>query len=113
MAFEDKSSIEGSIWNTLRLLGLHKPSTNKLGKRVAVPLLGAGCRDFPNHVAMDVAALESAAWLSNIDHEQTDEVDKRNNSDANRKGDDAVVFGLLEKADAEELSAKLETLLSN
>jgi O-acetyl-ADP-ribose deacetylase (regulator of RNase III) len=33
-------------------------------ERVAVPLLGAGCRDFPIPVAIEAAAQASTSWLS-------------------------------------------------
>jgi O-acetyl-ADP-ribose deacetylase (regulator of RNase III) len=33
-------------------------------KRVAVPLLGAGCRGFPISVAIEAAARASTSWLS-------------------------------------------------
>jgi hypothetical protein len=33
------------------------------GRRVAVPLLGSGCRAFPKDVALDVVVSEAASWL--------------------------------------------------
>jgi O-acetyl-ADP-ribose deacetylase (regulator of RNase III) len=66
-------------------------------QRVHCPLLGAGCRDFPKEVAKEVAALESASWLSS---DSTDE--EKDNSDSRKEW--VVAFGLLESEDAEALS---------
>jgi hypothetical protein len=33
------------------------------GRRVAMPLLGYGCRAFPKGVALDIVVLEAASWL--------------------------------------------------
>jgi hypothetical protein len=32
-------------------------------RRVAMPLMGSGCRAFPKDVALDVVVLEAASWL--------------------------------------------------
>mmetsp|Transcript_32681 Transcript_32681/g.48395 ORF Transcript_32681/g.48395 Transcript_32681/m.48395 type:complete len:345 (+) Transcript_32681:220-1254(+) len=87
--------------NLLGMVGLIKPAYRH-NKRVAVPLLGAGCRDFPKELALEVAALESAAWLSNLDSDIPDNSEEI---------DAAVVFGLLEEADAKSLSDQIEKLL--
>ena len=81
----------------ISLLGkqlVHNPENN----RVAVPLLGAGCRGFPVSMAIDAAAKGSTFWLS-----QTQE--------AEPKKDCVVAFGLLETSDADELASKIEKLL--
>lgn len=70
-------------------------------QRVAVPLLGAGCRDFPKDVALEVAALESASWLLSGS--------KENNGSSAASGEEFVVaFGLLESADAEALANSID-----
>ena len=61
-------------------------------------------------MALEVAALEGASWLSKLDYEQTDKGKDRNDADF---GEKSVVFGLLEKADAEALSERLERLMLN
>ena len=115
LAFENDAKIKenqnGNILrHPMRLLGLDKTSGRQKEKqRVAVPLLGAGCRSFPTDEAISIAALESASWLSKFDNEKSEEANKRN--DAEDKRDTAVVFGLLEEADAEALSDKIEKLL--
>eukprot|EP00578_Thalassiosira_sp_NH16_P029723 CAMPEP_0181076506 /NCGR_PEP_ID=MMETSP1071-20121207/456_1 /TAXON_ID=35127 /ORGANISM="Thalassiosira sp., Strain NH16" /LENGTH=358 /DNA_ID=CAMNT_0023157693 /DNA_START=180 /DNA_END=1256 /DNA_ORIENTATION=+ len=85
--------------NPFGFLQFDKPSAQQI-QRVAVPLLGSGCRDFPKDVALEVAALESASWLSNDNCQKMKDVEN------------IVVFGLLEVEDAEELSAKLERNIS-
>lgn len=92
------------------LLGLgkyrHRQQLIHGSQRVAVPLLGAGCRDFPKHVALEVAAMESASWLlSNLTAEYCDE---------SACGKELVVaFGLLESTDAEALANRIEETISN
>ncbi len=52
------------------LIGLGRPA-GKLptarrrqdGRRVAVPLLGSGCRTFSKDIASDIVASEAASWL--------------------------------------------------
>ena len=101
---------KGSLFrNPMGLFRSGKPTcTHPMSQSVAVPLMGAGCRAFPKDLALEVAALESASWLSAFDLEHTEETEKRNDAD---KKEMAVVFGLLEREDAEALSEQLETLL--
>mmetsp|Transcript_25333 Transcript_25333/g.45684 ORF Transcript_25333/g.45684 Transcript_25333/m.45684 type:complete len:372 (-) Transcript_25333:261-1376(-) len=113
LAFENNTQMEEKssfFRNPLGLFGFGKPptSTHPMRQRVAVPLMGAGCRAFPKDLALEIAALESASWLSTFDLEHTKEAEKRNDAD---ESDMAVVFGLLEREDAEALSEQLETLL--
>ena len=94
----------GWMRNALRSLlrpTVHRPAGRFGSRRVAVPLLGAGCRAFPKDVAIDVAASEGASWLSRAGRGGCYDAD----------GNDTVVFGLLEREDAEDLSAKIKTLL--
>ena len=95
-------------WGYLDLANLLRPSTQQISQRVAVPLMGAGCRAFPKDLALEVAALESVSWLSAFDLEHTEEAENRNDADEKEM---AVVFGLLEREDTETLSEQLETLL--
>lgn len=84
------------------------------GRRVAVPLLGSGCRAFPKDVASDVAASEAASWLLSGRAGDDDDVERRAAGNANEDDgneDSVVVFGLLERDDAEVLSAKLKKRL--
>ena len=108
LAFSNNSIRTGSgfLANAFRLFCANKQSDSdqQLMIRLAVPLLGAGCRDFPKEVALDVAALESAAWLSNLDETQAQNEDED-------QCDAAVVFGLLEEDDAKSLSKKIQMLL--
>jgi hypothetical protein len=85
----------------LSAIGLGKPSFQPENRRIAVPLLGAGCRGFPTDVALDVAAKESVFWLSTIDdHEHNEE-------------DEVLAFGLLETADAEALATSISDSLGS
>ena len=108
-AFDNNSNNDTGIQNSfinnsLRLFGLNnKQHIGKTGKRVAVPLLGAGCRDFPTDIALEVAAIESASWLSNPHSSDTS---KQEITDEDKL--DVVVFGLLEEDDARQLSSSLE-----
>ncbi|KAL7548208.1 hypothetical protein ACHAWF_011503 [Thalassiosira exigua] len=89
------------LLNPLALLGLNNLSVEKSNKRVAVPLLGGGCRAFPKDVALEVAALESTRWLS----EQTEQ------SETSQRGTkETIAFGLLEDSDAEELADRIRDI---
>jgi O-acetyl-ADP-ribose deacetylase (regulator of RNase III) len=66
------------------------------GIRVASPLLGAGARGFPTDVAMQIAVESCIEWH----HEQ--------NNPKSNVNEDAVVFGLLEANDAEDLAEMFE-----
>ena len=69
-------------------------------QRVAVPLLGAGCRGFPIDIAIKVAAEESVRWM----HPPLDECDA-----VSRVAEQQVVaFGLLEKDTALKLIDAVE-----
>lgn len=90
------------ISNSLRIFGLNnKQHMRKTGKRVALPLLGAGCRAFPKDIALEVAAIESASWLST-----SSDTSEQENTDEDEM--DVVAFGLLEEDDAHHLSDRLE-----
>jgi len=90
------------------LLGLGKyrdqqqQSIHRSSQTVAVPLLGAGCRDFPKDVALEVAAVESASWLLSSSTEYY------NDSSAESGKELVVAFGLLESTDAETLASNIE-----
>jgi hypothetical protein len=95
-----------------RILSAHvdDESPRRECRRVAVPLLGAGCRAFPKDVALDVAAHEAASWLLSSSREMVIEEDK----DGNERGKyDTVAFGLLDEEDAMDLSARLRGLMSD
>ena len=90
-------------------------------RRIAVPLLGAGCRGFPKHIALDIAANESSSWLVTTttatatttkysEDEENDEVVYHNDETATgtTQDEDVIVFGLLEKEDANQLSARIK-----
>lgn len=81
-------------------LGKHRRKQSSQSQRVAVPLLGAGCRDFPKPVALEVAALESASWLLSHSEKHTE-----SSSD---KEESVIAFGLIETSDAEALSNNIE-----
>jgi len=114
IAFDNNTNNDTGIQNSfinnaLSLFGLNiKQHIGKTGKRVAVPLLGAGCRAFPKEIALDVAAIESASWLSTTHSSDTSD---QENTDEDEL--DVVVFGLLEEDDARYLSDRLEKDLTN
>ena len=92
-----RRSIEDGVLQSLsRMLRPAEPELSN--RRIAMPLLGAGCRGFPNDVAMEIAALESSRWLSDVDGSEM-------------KEEEAIAFGLLEDKDAINLSKKIEHLL--
>ena len=106
--------LNGILRNTWKRLffGLHKSTKTAANKRrsrrrVAVPLLGAGCRAFPKEISLEVAATEGASWLSDESQSSDEGVIKDKNEDGTT---DAVVFGLLEKEDAHKLSDMIEKL---
>lgn len=96
LAFRGRSEEEGVLQSLSRMLRPAEPELSN--RRIAIPLLGAGCRGFPNDVAVEIAALESSRWLSDAD-------------DNEMKEEEAIVFGLLEGKDASNLSKKIEYLL--
>lgn len=71
--------------------------------RVAVPLLGAGCRGFPLEVALNIAAQESARWIN------TDEGDGKENT-GNRES--VIAFGVLEDDIARKLADAIDVSIS-
>ena len=97
-----------SLFNIASYLGLNTFRNNQQsmqhGQRVALPLLGAGCRDFPKDVALEVAALESASWLLS----DSKEVEYRKDIDPSDEEELVIAFGLLENADAEALVKSIE-----
>ena len=63
------------LWDTMvgwmddNSKGVHGSSRglgNSKTLRVAIPLMGAGCRGFQSYLAMNVAATESVAWMLNL-----------------------------------------------
>jgi len=108
-AFDNDPNSETGIQNSfinnaLSLFGLNnKQHIRKTGKRVVLPLLGTGCRAFPKEIALEVAAIESASWLSTHSTETSEE----ENTDENEV--DVIVFGLLEEDDARYLSCTSTT----
>ena len=89
------------------MLGLGKCRHNQQSlrsQRVAVPLLGAGCRDFPKDVALEVAAMESASWLLS----ESKKEDHTTEADSSPEEELVVAFGLLESVDAEALANSIE-----
>ena len=107
---EEKGKTYESFLNNplAELIGLGKQQSLQSHQRVHSPLLGAGCRDFPKEVAMEVAALESTSWL--LSHSKEEE-----GSDSRKEW--VVAFGLLESEDAQALSncigEKMSRLRSN
>ncbi|KAK1744399.1 hypothetical protein QTG54_004932 [Skeletonema marinoi] len=79
----------------------HNNQQSRHSQRMAVPLLGAGCRDFPKDVALEVAALESASWLLSEPKEE----------DHATESELVVAFGLLESEDAEALANSIEEII--
>lgn len=74
-------------------------------RRVAVPLLGAGARGFPKHVAIRVASESVVQWLGL----QGTPSDGGRESDGGRQ---TIAFGLLEEEDAQELSEAIDRQLT-
>ena len=75
---------------------------NAEDQRVAVPLLGAGCRGYPVDVAVKVAAEESARWM----HSPLD--DSAISSEDLESAQQVIAFGLLEEDIARELIGAIE-----
>jgi O-acetyl-ADP-ribose deacetylase (regulator of RNase III) len=65
--------------------------------RVALPLLGSGARGFPRDVAINVASKACLDWCSSVDENAGE-----------RKGEQVVVFGLLESELAEKFAERIE-----
>ena len=72
-------------------------------QRVAVPLLGAGCRGFPVDIAVKVAAEESAKWV----HSSLDD-GAAMLSEESGSGQQVIAFGLLEEDIARQLIDGIE-----
>jgi O-acetyl-ADP-ribose deacetylase (regulator of RNase III) len=74
--------------------------------RVAVPLLGAGCRGFPLDVAIDVASSACAAWLN----EGTALTGEKNTRDLTMSTDaeQTLVFGIPDPNVSDKLIDSLE-----
>jgi len=94
-------------------------SPTSTSRRIATPLLGAGCRGFPLDVALSVAVQASAEWLCNSSiphHSSSAAAAAAAASDDNATKQQTVVFGLLEEDNAkmfvDELSAKLREIES-
>uniref|UniRef100_A0A7S0ABL5 Macro domain-containing protein n=1 Tax=Minutocellus polymorphus TaxID=265543 RepID=A0A7S0ABL5_9STRA len=72
-------------------------------QRVAVPLLGAGCRGFPVDIAVKVAAEECTRWM----HPSLDKCDISGDAESGL-GQQVVAFGLLEEDIAMKLIHAIE-----
>ena len=72
-------------------------------QRVAVPLLGAGCRGFPVDIAVQVAAEESAKWM----HLSLDD-GAISSEESTGSGQQVIAFGLLEEDIARQLIDGIE-----
>ncbi|KAL9178870.1 hypothetical protein ACHAXT_011843 [Thalassiosira profunda] len=95
------------VHRAMHLVGINgNPAERMANRRVAVPLLGAGCRAFPKDVALDAAALESTAWLAD-DGQQLARGTSLDNNES------AIAFGLLERAEAESLAANIDRLMQD
>jgi len=70
-------------------------------QRVAVPLLGAGCRGFPLDTAIQIAAEESVRWLDTTAVSSVDVNDEQ-------EEEEVVAFGLLEDTVASKLVTTIE-----
>ena len=77
-------------------------------QRVAVPLLGAGCRGFPVDIAVKVAAEESAKWM----HSSLDD-GAAISSEESGSGQQVIAFGLLEEGIARQLIDGIEESYSS
>lgn len=95
----------GLLDNILDMIGYRMQLSHSENCRVAVPLLGAGCRGFPTSVAIDAAAAASTTWLLDTYNKDTTDIVPIDNEDH------VVAFGLLETSDAQALAAKIEELL--
>jgi O-acetyl-ADP-ribose deacetylase (regulator of RNase III) len=110
----DIDSNQTIIGRLLDSIGLGR---NKLpypeNQRVAVPLLGAGCRGFPISVAIEAAAQASTSWLSQSQSTTTNDIDCSLGQAQNETihSDCVIAFGLLDISDAKELTAQIEKLL--
>lgn len=98
-------------------------------RRVAIPLLGAGCRGFPVDVALSVAASESVSWLMgsnglSVKNELSREyekvisirdLDKKSENfmenDGRSEDNMVIAFGLLEDDEAEDLAERIHNSL--
>ena len=117
----------GTLFDTVlsSLCLLITPSSSSIpsseSRRVAVPLLGAGCRGFPTEVALHVAAVESVAWLlssGSCYHEGNIMADSSVRNDTSEQDNDnldemVIAFGLLEKDNAESLASKIGESLAS
>jgi O-acetyl-ADP-ribose deacetylase (regulator of RNase III) len=97
----------GTLRNLLEAIGIRKHSSLSENQRVAVPLLGAGCRGFPAAVAIEAAVAESVLWLNNESFHE----DNMLTPQSPRDTEPVVAFGLIETSDAEALATKLSEAL--
>jgi O-acetyl-ADP-ribose deacetylase (regulator of RNase III) len=116
LAFQQRDIDRSSsvLCNLLNRFGYHR-RTPPENQRVAVPLLGAGCRGFPTSVAIEAAAKESAAWLTKTsDGDNSSTKSTENNTPQHRspQSDCVIAFGLLEPHDAETLAEKIQVSLN-
>lgn len=74
-------------------------------QRVAVPLLGAGCRGFPTDIAIKVAAEESAKWM---DMSLDNGSEETSSNTSTGSGQQVIAFGLLEEDIALKLIGVIE-----
>eukprot|EP00804_Cyclotella_cryptica_P029992 CCRYP_013440-RA/>CCRYP_013440-RA protein AED:0.18 eAED:0.57 QI:388/0/0.5/1/0/0/2/0/140 len=105
---DDKSNY--TLGNLLESIGITNRLSSPENQRVAVPLLGAGCRGFPASVAIEAAVAESVSWLSSSNNKCLHD-DSTSTAKRGRKRKPIVAFGLLETSDAEVLATKLSESL--
>ena len=111
LAFDDRDNESpGILHNLYSLIGLgqHQLPTPE-NRRVAVPLLGAGCRGFPVTIAIDAAAEGSASWLS---QQHTGCIDNRVTTTSSAPRKECIAFGLLETSHATKLAEKIKERIS-
>ena len=112
LAFDDRDNnrsqgILDRLLNGIRLRQYRLPTPEN--RRVAVPLLGAGCRGFPVATAIDAAAEGSASWLS---QPHTDCFTDGVATTSFAPREECIAFGLLETSHANELAEKIEERIS-
>lgn len=107
LAFRQRKANETKSFlnNILDTVGVRKQLPIPENKRIAVPLLAAGCRGFPTAIAIDAAANASAKWLSQTILDEQTQIEGYDQADC------VVAFGLLELSDAQTLSAMIDELL--
>lgn len=100
----------GTLRNIFESIGIRKQSTVPENQRVAVPLLGAGCRGFPESLAIEAAVAEGVSWLLSSNNNCLHD-NHMPTPQSPRDAEPVVAFGLLETSHAEELATKLSESL--